>query len=473
MREEKEKGEKERKNEREKIRQESASLLPPNKVLVPRGLLRGEQKRVWSALNLSPSRRITAGMEALPGSRDDGPQIIRPIPRRPFDLRFTSPTPPEEDSAPVTPHKSINANDLRFLDTRQQLGSPQSHDDSNTLSRAASLLNLTSSTLFGIYAPTVSPNDRFGDDRDDTPTPWGTGAMTPAKGASGLDEDTLELMRERSGSFSQRRPSVGSSTHARSELLAHPEPSSPISLGLRAALLFVLGMGYGVLVTHLPTKQNLTAFRVDSMLERGLDWKYLTLWGVAGVALGGLLPLFDRVWEDTFRQQDEARAPAAVKAAAGAEKEASPETDWALVMRGIGAFVGIVFAIRKLPWASTLQVSIALALANPFLWYLIDRSKPGFLLSAALSVAGSVFLIGLNPDMMPAPAGLFSSGGHINGTGAHDHDVLGGLARQETVEAAIWVLSVLFCSCVCFGNIGRRLALNRSAAARGRWGGVR
>jgi hypothetical protein len=34
-----------------------------------------------------------------------------------------------------------------------------------------------------------------------------------------------------------------------------------------------------------------------------------------------------------------------------------------------------------------------------------------------------------------------------------------GLVSTESVECGIWILSVLFCSCVCFGNIGRRLAL--------------
>ena len=88
-----------------------------------------------------------------------------------------------------------------------------------------------------------------------------------------------------------------------------------------------------------------------------------------------------------------------------------PQTDWALVIRGIGAFVGIVFAIRRLPWASTMQVSLTLALANPFLWYLIDRSKPGFLLSAAVGLGGAALLMGLDPQVMPAPTAAAASGG--------------------------------------------------------------
>ncbi|KAJ3500192.1 hypothetical protein NM208_g17204 [Fusarium decemcellulare] len=149
-------------------------------------------------------------------------------------------------------------------------------------------------------------------------------------------------------------------------------------------------------------------------------------------------------------------------------------TDWALVVRAIGAFVGIVFAIRKVAWASTLQVSLTLALVNPLLWWLIDRSKPGLFLSTAVGFTGSALLLGVNPDMMPAPA--HAPFGNISASMGSDDEplpIFGGLARQETLETGVWMLSVLFCSCVCFGNIGRRLALGPSAAAKGRWAGVR
>ena len=133
---------------------------------------------------------------------------------------------------------------------------------------------------------------------------------------------------------------------------------------------------------------------------------------------------------------------------------------------------------RKLPWASTLQVSLTLALVNPFLWYLIDRSKPGFLLSAAVGLAGSLTLMGLQADMVPTPASMQSSSSlasTYSGNASRDaHDghplpqtmMLGGLASQETLETCIWMLSVLFCSCVCFGNIGRRMALSPRGATK-------
>lgn len=125
-------------------------------------------------------------------------------------------------------------------------------------------------------------------------------------------------------------------------------------------------------------------------------------------------------------------------------------------------------------WASTLQVSLTLALANPLLWWLIDRSKPGLLLSAIVGLAGSAVLMGVNPDMMPAPSATpFRNATSAHSPSADERLAFGGLARQETLETGVWILSVLFCSCVCFGNIGRRLSLGTSTAAKGRWAGVR
>lgn len=124
-------------------------------------------------------------------------------------------------------------------------------------------------------------------------------------------------------------------------------------------------------------------------------------------------------------------------------------------------------------WASTLQVSLTLALVNPLLWWLIDRSKPGLFLSAVVGLTGSVLLLGVDPDIMPAPAHAALGNFSLGRDGDHDLPVLGGLARQETLETGVWMLSVLFCSCVCFGNIGRRLAVGPSATAKGRWAGIR
>jgi hypothetical protein len=322
-------------------------------------------------------------------------------------------------------------------------------------------MNLTSSTLFGIYSPTASSSsrDRVFADRDELDTPWGTGAQTPIK-RPGIDDATFDFMKDRSHQI-RRRSSI------RSQAPPMPANTSPSAgaLVMRGLLLFVLGVGYGMLVTSRFNSDS------DSHASSGTyNWAHLSFWGLAGVALGALFPWFDRVWEDSFGEKgDEAvieNTPA---------KDDDSGTDWAIAIRAIGAFVGIVFAIRKVAWASTLQVSLTLAMVNPLLWWLIDRSKPGFFLSTAVGLAGSMILLGINPDMMPAPAHApFRQ--LVNATTPSQDEVvpiLGGFAHQDTLETGMWMLSVLFCSCVCFGNIGRRLTLGPSATAKGRWAGVR
>ncbi|KAK1999847.1 insulin-induced protein [Colletotrichum falcatum] len=379
---------------------------------------------------------------------DDGPRLIRPIPRRPFDFNHTSPTPPEDDSLSPSPNPDA---DLSRLHNGQATPS-----ESGSIPRAQSVLNLTASTLFGIYSPTSYGKDRCYNDREETETPWGTGAQTPIKRET-VDNAAFELMKDRLSPM-RRRSSYRNGGNA-------PSSSTAVTALFtisRVALLFLIGMGYGLMVTRLQNEHRFSSFQVESMIKPGYDWQYLTVWGLFGVALGGLLPWFDGVWEDTFGKEEEAGT---------SPEDTSPVKDWALVVRSIGAFVGIVFAIRKLPWASTMQVSLTLALVNPFLWYLIDRSKPGFLLSAAVGLAGSTMLMGINPDIMPTPSSLTYR--NESERAYSDPITFGGLASQETIETGIWMLSVLFCSCVCFGNIGRRLALNKSATARGRWAGIR
>lgn len=131
-----------------------------------------------------------------------------------------------------------------------------------------------------------------------------------------------------------------------------------------------------------------------------------------------------------------------------------------------------------------MQASLTLALANPFLWYLLDRSKSGFLLAAAVGLVGSGALMALNLDLMPNPGmrpspyrvGCNDGMGRAFGADARQNDSspdapygsVDPSTNAVTAETAVWMLSVLFCSCVCFGNIGRRLALRPAAAPQGR-----
>lgn len=438
---------------------------------------------------------------------DDGPLLVRPVPRRPYTLHRQSATPPDDEplncDASASAFSSIGTttstpglhNHLAAALAAWSRGgdsvNPSEHA-SPAISRPASIMNLTSSTLYGIYSPTTGGGARYRDDVVVDDSPWGMGAQTPIR-RPGIDEPTFALMHERAH-LDRRRSSYKGGDLPR----APPPHMSSVQIAVRTAVLFVLGLGYGALVTRLhDSNEGLTA---DGFVEPGFNSTYLGAWGVAGVVLGSLLPWFDGVWEARYGDAEAEEDCAAADGETSPNQAVDTGLDSALVMRAIGAFVGIVFAIvrnlpclllsrdassysvaniacvqRKLAWDSTLQISATLALANPLLWWLIDRSKPGFLLSAAVGLVGSLLLLGISPDMMPTPSlQMLRNARSVNGTSEGGAVTLSTvIPDSQVIETGVWMLSVLFCSCLCFGNIGRRLFLGRTAAGKGRWGGVR
>lgn len=322
-------------------------------------------------------------------------------------------------------------------------------------------MNLTSSTLMGIYEPSNYDNDKY------TPgtelnSPWETGAQTPGR-VLGMDESVYSTQRDHTYP-ARRRSSV------------HIAPlSTTASLfysSLRALLLLGLGVLYGIGVATVRGSRSPAAFGMEHTSGSNYGWGYMAFWGASGLVLGCLLPYVDGIWEDYFGIGSSGHA---MGTEGGVIKNVRPKTDWALAVRGIGIFIGIAYAIRKLPWDSALQVSLSLALVNPALWFLIDGSTPGFIVSSAVGLAGSALLTGFQPNMVPVPAILSSSSPPLGGfysTGTMHANasvryadvepmLFGGLASQQTLAMGIWTLNVLFSCCVVLGNVGRWLAINK------------
>ena len=241
-------------------------------------------------------------------------------------------------------------------------------------------------------------------------------------------------------------------------------------LGLRMILLFFIGVAYGVIISQLHDTPNVAPVQIDGI--KHWSWGYLLGWGGVGVVLGGLLPWIDILWEDVLGDDKDVFASHVQADSKNSNSSDEDErtgsrsgsgfsglgADWNPVVRSIGAFIGIAFAIRKLPWQSTLQVSLTLALVNPVLWYLVDRSKPGFILSTIVGIAGTVVAFGVNPELVPSPA-TPSPMASMTNTSRDSILVNDSLISNESIGVMTWIASVLFCSSVCFGNIGRRLAL--------------
>ncbi|KAK4561173.1 hypothetical protein LTR86_005128 [Recurvomyces mirabilis] len=374
-------------------------------------------------------------------SEDEG----EPIMLKPFD-HASAPS-----STPSSPSEPSSSQTLGP-------GTAAPTEGSGTPARTKSILNLTSSTLFGIYQPTG-----YATDREEPSTPWGTGAETPVDTSP---KASFDFTRTKLPDVSEKRMSNGNLKRRRRSTItpatAHRRPRRGfkryfVPLAARLFTLFGIGALYGVLISHLHDKQEIAPVKVEGM-NRQSGW-YLVTWGIAGVLLGEALPWVDRWWSassDDSDIEDMDEQPRQSGRGSG---------DWLDVVRAIGAFVGVAFAIRKTPWHSTLQLSLTLALANPALWYLLDRSPAGFAMSTLVSFVGTAVLLGINPAMVPSPpaqtqafagsdGGLGSNG--TVGTSANDALVLG-VFSQESVGVATWIASVLFVSAVCFGNIGRRL----------------
>lgn len=229
----------------------------------------------------------------------DEPAILRPRPRRVFDL---TPAPSNESSEAPTPAEPANPDLLNPKD----------------VSRNGSIMNLTSSTLFGIYSPTAFEGSR------DESSPWGTEAQSPAT-------ENVPSTEQHPG------PDRYALERARSRLSHGLFRGVILPRALRGALLFAFGIVYGVITVHLHENHWITPVKLENIHYYD-SWQYLGFWGLAGVALGNVLPWLDNFFEDSVLDSSKK-----VKRSSGEGEERTPS--WVAVVRSVGAFVGIAFAM--------------------------------------------------------------------------------------------------------------------------------
>ena len=307
-------------------------------------------------------------MSALPESH-----ILRPQPRRTgasFSLATdTSPTErsPEPASELSTPDTSPTVLDRRGTtisgEDHLSNGINQGRNIPATPQKTRSILNLTSSTLFGIYSPVGYDSSRDGS------TPWGNGAQTPARSRSG----ERNLPRNQVEPFSQiSAHSMANNTvaidgqqsrrsHSRRKIMrtvAHRSKAfaSPMNVLLRVVVLFLLGMAYGEVIAHLHDTRSIAPVSVVA-IDRG-SWAYLIFWGMASVMLGLGLPWLDNL-QIGEKARDAEETSRDSKIGERGELEAAAEDEgkqngslgmsWNPVVRSVGAFVGIAFAIVRVP----------------------------------------------------------------------------------------------------------------------------
>lgn len=244
----------------------------------------------------------------------DQPRVLRPRPRRPFEFNSTS----AESSEPPTPSETSNVDLLS--PNPQETGST-----STNVSRTGSVLNLTSSTLYGIYSPTA-----FDSLRDES-SPWGTEANNP--GAEHLPEPSQSAALK---SAIEPRPFALRQTRSR---LSHGLFRGVILPQLMSStLLFGFGIVYGVITVHLHDNHWITPVKLEN-IHYYESWQYLGIWGLAGIALGNVLPWLDGWRESELNKEEQ------LKGAVGENESEERTPSWVAVARSVGAFVGIAFAM--------------------------------------------------------------------------------------------------------------------------------
>ena len=308
--------------------------------------------------------------------------IQHPLPKRANNFSFSPTTPasastsssidPSPERPPSEPQTSVSL-DPRSNNNLDVGGpAPTNVDDPNrglggpsgSNPRSRSILNLTSSTLLGIYSPAG-----YDANREDLSTPWGTGTQTPASRTRNTSVDSKDSRAQVLSRLDTRLAKLNELTEkkppANIRQGSYQKHHTPRSVGAkyaaligRTVALFLGGMMYGDVIVRLHDSKNIVPVKIEK-IDRG-SWLYLVFWGAAGVTLGSVLPwLDDRDWS---RQGsvDERRDDGTNKAElSGEESEKEPDdelqndprflstlgAEWNPIVRTIGAFVGVAFAI--------------------------------------------------------------------------------------------------------------------------------
>ncbi|KAF3916464.1 hypothetical protein ABW20_dc0100168 [Dactylellina cionopaga] len=386
---------------------------------------------------------------------DSDPPLYKPIPRRNFILGDSF------DPSPTETPTNESLNPSSSTDTLANGATTPS----GLSKRDQSVRNLTASALFGIYGPSAY---------DSVPgTPGATRhsstanlLLTSLNGNASSNNSPISPTNDFSGSDGSTLPSrrsrpIANVTRPSQLRSKRKQQDSVLRQAGRVLLLFLAGASYSLIIARLHDRGQIAPVKVP--VERDTPG-YLAFWGLAAVVLGSLMPWVDRMWEEYVWQSGGEREDADKRengmAASGTARNERAEWElapvWNPAVRSIGAFVGIAYAIRKLPWQSTSQASLTLAFINPVLWYLLDRTRTGFWLSTFVAIFGSLFLIGFNPDFVAIPS---EDGVNIieklRMTAISGHG--GAELQMQVIGATTWIASVLYVSSLCFGNLGRKL----------------
>ncbi|PRT55783.1 INSIG family protein [Wickerhamiella sorbophila] len=187
----------------------------------------------------------------------------------------------------------------------------------------------------------------------------------------------------------------------------HPGSLSFVQILSRAVVLFALGAAYGWYhTTQIP-------MAVPLAIPLQVNGRLLSVAGLSAIILGLVLPVVDYIMPVAFRSQS---------------KGAKAGKDWLSIVRALGAFLGMMYAVSKLQIAT-----IFWCLASPFLWFVLDGSPNGLIAATGTAVGGPLLMYLTFPESFTAMPG------------------------RDITQVLWWLAASYFSASIFFGNLGRRL----------------
>lgn len=361
-------------------------------------------------------------------------------------------------------------------------------DSSYGMKRSNSFTDLTSSSLSGVFGSSTSLAELVGDDIS-TPLDSCSSQDSNSNEANATESKYQNNKHTRSSSIS--KPNAKHHSSIFSNIFSHlliflplssidPDGSivrrSLSSVISRYSIIFFTGIVYGIFAKNLHDNKQLSSHVFDVEMPLAL---FIVIWGLHGIVLSTLLPTYDnfhpkgsikpaafsttKIYKNhtltlasifgKMLQDDEdfmfglSSRPSSIDSTIAAtiseeeklQKQDKGGSDWASIIRAGSAFVGLAYGVQKISWDSSSQVAFLWACLNPILWYILDGTFNGLLVSSISAIVETVGFAIFVPSHFP-PAAFESSIVYFS--------------------ILTWICSVFFCCSICFGNLGRRLLTN-------------
>lgn len=204
----------------------------------------------------------------------------------------------------------------------------------------------------------------FGYTPDEPATPWGTGAETPIDGqglrqelgeifdSKSVDDALMMRSRERRGSMLDQSTTRTTRKNVKRPVVRRKGFKNYwVPLVGKTVAMGIVGVGYGVIVSHLHDRRKLAPVQVDGIPHDSIY--YLAFWGLVGITLGWLMPYVDTIWNGEDEEDDVASAEYR-RTSNGSSKSVQQRRDerrggwapmWNDLVRTTGALGGVAFAI--------------------------------------------------------------------------------------------------------------------------------